>query len=219
MKTNTKKNVLALSLAALAMVGAAVPARLFAHDQDEHKMVMADGKMVMMARYGGPSYGGAPALNVTASLIAAGGGVEKFSIAKALTSMVGEKLVKAEVGKLTTQYGADKVKTWITVFDFAVQDAARVATAAGVKLPKADLKGKKLAETLVMAGLDKDGTFYTEYLLDKAVTNGIHHQVMDNIDKKYGTEADGIYHQITNQAMYDLAQALGAKQVKLASFH
>jgi hypothetical protein len=215
----TMKNVFALSLAVVAFAALVAPPRLLAHDQDDHKMVMADGKMVKMARYGGPSYGGAPALNVTASLIAAGGGVEKFSVAKALTAMVGEKLVKAEVEKLTEQYGAEKVKTWLEVFDFAVRDAARIATEAGVKLPKADLKGKKLAETLVQAGLDKDGTFYTEFLLDKAVTNAIHHQVMDNIDKKYGTEADGVYHQITNQAMYDLAQALGAKQVKLASFH
>ena len=67
--------------------------------------------------------------------------------------------------------------------------------------------------------LDKDGTFYTEFLLDKAVSNAIHHKVMDDIDAKFGVEADGTYHQITNQAMYDLAQALGAKKVKLAEFH
>jgi hypothetical protein len=204
----------------LAGISLSFPTPAYAQDaHSDHKMVMADGKMVKMARYGGPSYGGAPALVVTASLIEAGGGVEKFSIAKALTAMVGEKLVTAEVEKLTRQYGAEKVKIWLEVFDFAVRDAARIATEAGVKLPKPEIKGMKLAETLVKAGLDKDGTFYTEFLLDKAVTNAIHHQVMDNIDKKYGTEADGIYHQITNQAMYDLAQALGVKKVKLASFH
>jgi hypothetical protein len=208
--------------AAFTMLGLGIAMPVQAQDKtpahDSHsKMKMKDG--VMVARYGGPSYGGKPALTVTASLVEAGGGPENFSIATALVSMVGEDLVKAEVAKLTKQYGEEKVKTWIEVFNFAVKDSLRIATEAGVKLPKGDLKGKKLAETLVMAGLDKDGTFYTEFLLDKAVTNAIHHKVMDNIDAKFSIEADGVYHQITNQAMYDLAQALGAKKVKLASFH
>ena len=42
---------------------------------------------------------------------------------------------------------------------------------------------------------------------------------MDAIDAKYGKGADANYHKISNQAFYDLAQALGAKSVKLASFH
>jgi ABC-type branched-subunit amino acid transport system substrate-binding protein len=218
----------ALFAAAFALIGVSTTSLASANPhQDDHskpaqghgKMVKADGKMVMMARYGGPSYGGSPALEVTASLVAAGGGPENFSIARALVAMVGEELVKAEVEKLKKQYGEEKVKIWLTVFDYAVKDALRIATEAGVKLPEGKLAGKKLAETLVLAGLDKNGTFYTEYLLDKAVTNAIHHKVMENIDAKYGIDADTVYHQITNQAMYDLAQALGAKKVKLASFH
>jgi len=172
-----------------------------------------------MSRYGGPVYSGAPALTVTASLVAAGGGPAHFSAAKALTSMVGPKLVKAEVGKLTKQYGAKKVGSWLNVFDYAVDDALAHATKAGVKLPKPNLKGQALAVALVKAGLDKDGTFYVEYMLDKAVSHPIHDAVMDDIDKKYGGKADSDYHAITNQAMYDLAHALGANTVKLSSFH
>jgi hypothetical protein len=172
-----------------------------------------------MSRYGGPVWSGKPALNVTASLVQAGGGPAHFSSAKALTAMVGPKLVNAEVGKLTKQYGAAKVKSWLTVFDYAVDDALGIATKAGVKLPKGNLAGKQLAATLVKAGLDKDGTFYVEYMLDKAVSHKIHVAVMDDIDKKYGAAADSNYHAVTNQAMYDLAHALGAKNVKLAPFH
>ncbi len=172
-----------------------------------------------MSRYGGPVYTGKPALAVTASLVKAGGGPDNFSIATALTSMVGAATVNAEVGKLTTQYGKAKVGTWITVFNFAVTDALGIATKAGVTLPDATLSGKALATTLVTAGLDKHNTFYTEYLLDKAVTHGIHDQVMDDIDAKFGAEADASYHAITNQAMVDVAHALGAKKVKLAKFH
>ena len=61
------------------------------------------------SRYGGPVYSGAPALAVTASLVKAGGGPAHYSTAKALTSMVGGKLVTAEVGKLTKQYGKASV--------------------------------------------------------------------------------------------------------------
>lgn len=177
------------------------------------------GHKMGQSRYGGPAYMGKPALAVTASLVQAGGGPKNFSIARALTAMVGPKLVKAEVAKLTKQYGKDRVASWITIFDFAVKDGLRIATAKGVKLPKGNLSGKRLAATLVKAGLDKDGTFYTEYMLDKAVSHQIHMEVMDNIDAKYGQAPDAEYHRITNQAMYDLAQALGAKNVKLARFH
>ena len=86
-------------------------------------------------------------------------------------------------------------------------------------LPAPTLAGHALAATLVKAGLDSHGTFYTEYLLDKAVTHGIHVAVMNDIDTKYGPSADTNYHRITNQAMVDLAHALGAKSVKVASLH
>jgi hypothetical protein len=42
---------------------------------------------------------------------------------------------------------------------------------------------------------------------------------MDDINAKQGSTMDGTVHRITNQAMYDVAQALGMKNVKLATFH
>jgi len=170
-------------------------------------------------RYGGTGYAGKPALAVTASLVQAGGGPAKYSTAKALTSMVGAKLVQAEVAKLTKQYGSKKVASFLQVGDYAVTDSLRIATKAGVKLPKPTLKGKQLASTLVTAGLEKDGTFNVELMLDKAVTHGIHEQAMDDIDKKFGAAADANYHKVSNQAFYDIAHALGVKTVKLSKFH
>ena len=174
-----------------------------------------------MGRFGGPVYSGAPALAVTASLVAAGGGADKFSTATALTNMLGAETVKAEVGKLNKQYGSAAVNTWLKTFDFAVTDALKIATAAGVKLPEATLSGKELAQTLVKAGTASDGTFQIEFLLDKAVSHKIHVQVMDDIDKNpdLGKKADYDYHRISNQAFYDVAQALGMTSVKLASVH
>ena len=175
--------------------------------------------MKMGSRYGGPVYSGPPALSVTAAYVRAGGGPANFSTAKALTSMLGPKLTQAEVAKLTRQYGKAKVASWLKVGDFAVTDSLKIATAAGVKLPQPTLSGRKLAETMVKAGLDKDGTFYVEYLLDKAVSHKIHDQVMNDIDEKFGAPADASYHAISNQAFVDAAHALGYKNVKLAKFH
>jgi hypothetical protein len=172
-----------------------------------------------MSRFGGPAYTGAPALNVTASLVAAGGGADDYSTAKALTAMVGAATTTAEVEKLTKQFGKKRVTRWLAVFDFAVDDSLKIATAAGVTLPQSDLSGTELAGTLVKAAMASDGTVYTGLLLDKAVTHKIHVQAMDDIDHKFGARADEDYHRITNVALYDLAMAFkvpGAKLAKLS---
>lgn len=142
-----------------------------------------------------------------------------FSTAKALTSMVGPGLVNAEVAKLTKQYGSATVDTWLKTFDFAVNDSGKIAMSKGYALPMGNLSGKQLAAALVKAGTASDGTFQIEYLLDKAVSHKIHVQVMNDIDATLGKKADYDYHRVSNQAFYDMAQALGMTDVKLASFH
>lgn len=170
--------------------------------------------------FGGPVYDGAPALQVTAALVAAGGS-EHFSFQKALVSMLGEKTVNAEVAKLTKQYGAKNVRDWIAAVDFYVPDALKRATEAGIKLPEppADLKGQKLAETLVRTGTAPDGVWWAGWLFDHALSHQIHMQVMADLEAKRDRAYDENAHRITNQAMYDVAQALKIKGVKLASLH
>jgi len=171
--------------------------------------------------FGGPVYAGPPSLAVTAALVKAGGGSKHFTIQKALVSMLGAKTVNAEVAKLTKQYGKQKVSNWLNGFNFAVHDALRQVTAAGIKLPAApkNLHGVKLAETLVYAGTAPDHVFWSGLLYDHALSHDVHNQVMVNIDAKYGTPYDMNLHAITNQAMYDVAHALGKKTVRLASLH
>jgi hypothetical protein len=182
---------------------------------------MTGGPMKMgsgMDRFGGPTYTKSPDLPTTIALVDAGGGPGRFSTVAALTSLVGAELTNKEVAKLTAQYGKESVGSFVTVFDFAVDDAAKIAIAAGVKFPAPQLSGQKLAAQIVRDGT-VDGTFWTGYMLDHLVTHTIHDQVMDDIDAKFGAPADANYHKIWNQAMYDLAQALGAKSVMPASFH
>lgn len=167
--------------------------------------------------FGGPIYHGAPALQVTAALVKAGGGPEHFSFPNALVSMLGQKTVDAEVAKLTKQYGKKNVDNFLSGMTFAVNDGLKRATEAGVKLPEApaDLTGTKLAKTLVQAGTAPDGTFWAGYLFDHALSHKIHNQVMADIDVKSGHAADGNHtHYMLNQAMFDVSQALGMKDVK-----
>ena len=170
--------------------------------------------------FGGPVYHGAPALEATAALVKAGGGAEDFKFSTALVSMLGEDTVNAEVAKLTKQYGEEDVTNFINGMTFAVKAGLKRATEAGVKLPAApeNLKGAALAKALVKAGT-VDGTFWSGYLFDVALSHDIHNLVMADIDVKFGHAADENTHKILNQAMYDVAQALGMKDVKLAPLH
>lgn len=171
--------------------------------------------------FGGPIYSGAPALTVTAALVKAGGGAESFSFSKALVSMLGEKTVNQEITKLTQQYGKDQVNTFITGMNYAVNDALKRATEQGIKLPAApaDLQGVALARTLVTAGTAPDGVWWSGYLFDHAISHNLHNQVMEDINTNVSPQADLTTHKILNQAMFDVAQALGHKHVKLASLH
>jgi hypothetical protein len=166
----------------------------------------------------GPSYKGAPDLQAAVSLVVAGGPIGNFSVVKAITAMAGPTVANAEVAKLTKQYGAARVTSFVTIQNFAVNDAVKRATAAGVKFPSPALKGAVLAKRVVGLGLS-NSTYYEGLQLDHLVTSGIHDAVMGDIDVKFGTQADANYHLIANQAHYDLARALGVTSVKLAAYH
>lgn len=171
--------------------------------------------------FGGPVYKGEPNLEATAALVKAGGGAEDFSFQTALVSMLGEETVQAEVKKLSEQYGEEAVGRFVGGMDFAVKDALKRAGEREIALPEppADLEGVKLAKALVQAGVAPDGTFWSGLLFDKALSHDLHNLVMADIDAQLGRDADKETHKILNQAMYDVAQALDMKDVKLAALH
>lgn len=170
-------------------------------------------------RYGGVAYLGKPALHVTASFVKAGGGGANFSSVKLLNSLAGSKLAKKEIHRLTMHYGKARMESFVKVGDFAVKHALGHATAAGVKLPSTTQNGTDLAKSLIKAGLQKDGTFYYGTALDHIITHKIHNQTMDDITAKFGATADADYHKMNNLLFYDMAQALGMKNVKLSRYH
>jgi hypothetical protein len=162
------------------------------------------------ARYGGSVYSGAPDLPLTLSMVIAGGGPAHFKTTTLVGVLAGPK-AKAEVAKLTKQYGAAGVKQYLAVFDFVVTDALKRATEAGVKLPSAPSPspkdGKALTTALYKAGVDPSIGFNVEYMLDHLVSHPIHDQVMDDIDAKFGKTADATYHVVTLVVFQDLKKA------------
>lgn len=207
--------ILGSTLAAGAQTTMASPSSMMKSDAMGGMMHgMPEGKMGA----DGDAYTGDPDLPAAVSLVVAGGPIGHFSIAAALTSMVGAAATNGEIAKLTKQYGAGKVALFVTVQNFAVDDAVKQATAAGVKFPAPTLKSAALAKHVTMLGL-QDGTYYEGVMLDHLVSHAIHEAVMVDIDQKFGAAADGNYHRIADQAHYDLAHALGAKTVKLAAYH
>jgi hypothetical protein len=81
------------------------------------------------------------------------------------------------------------------------------------------MKGRRLAMALVNAGIDENHRFTSETWCDRTFSHPVHEKVMDDIDVQYGKDADGSYHQITNQLFYDLAMHLNMPQIRLADFH
>lgn len=166
------------------------------------------------SRFSGPGvYTGAPALPVTLSMVIAGGGPGHFQTTTLVGVLAGPK-AGPEVASLTKKFGATKVGNFVKVFNFVVADTLKIVTAKHIALPKTpspDPKnGKALAAALWGAGQTGKG-FNVEVMLDRAVSHGIHDQVMTDIDAKYGLPADADYHAVLNQAMHDLASVYGLK--------
>jgi hypothetical protein len=164
------------------------------------------------SRFSGPGvYTGPPALPVTLSMIVAGGGPSNFSTLTLVKTLAGDK-TSAEVASLKQKFGDDKVGNFVKVFDFVVADSLRIVKEKNIALPSAPdpnpKDGKALSAALWNAGQTGEG-YSVEVMLDRAVSHGIHDQVMTDIDAKYGIAADADYHAVLNQAMHDLASVYG----------
>jgi hypothetical protein len=165
------------------------------------------------ARYSSAGvYTGGPKLPLTLAVVVAGGGPTAFDSAK-LVGVLAGALTKAEVDKLTKEFGADNVASFLKTFNFVINDSLKIVTAAKIPLPAQPApdpaNGKALAAALYKEGVTPSGTFDVEYMLDHLVSHKIHLQVMDDIDadKTLGPAADGNYHKILTQAMLDLKAA------------
>ena len=141
------------------------------------------------SRFSGPGvYTGPPALGVTLSMIIAGGGPSDFQTLTLVKVLAGDK-TDAEVAALKQKFGDQKVSNFVEIFPFIVSDSLKIAKEKGVALPSTPSpnpkNGEALAGALWAAGQTGHG-FSVEVMLDRAVSHGIHDQVMSDIDAKYG---------------------------------
>ncbi len=158
-------------------------------------------------------YAGAPDLAAGLSLLIAGGGERSFDSSKLMSALAGEH-TQAEVASLQERYGADQVKSFLNVFDFAGEQCVRYVAADGLSWPAAPVPdpadGKGLAVYLYRLGLPPDGRFDVEYLLDRLFSHAVHVKVMDEIDANFGRAADANFHAVLGRALVDLNATYGS---------
>jgi hypothetical protein len=157
-------------------------------------------------------YEGHPDLSLTASLVEAGGGPQHFSSAKLFAYLAGPH-AGPEAAKLTREFGAAGVTDTFAVFDYAIDDALRVATAKGVALPAASpilMHPKELALALYGAGTSGSGKWDVGFMLEHMITHPIHHAVMGDIDAKFGAAKNERFHIALTRLMTDLDTLYGS---------
>ena len=154
-----------------------------------------------------PVYKGRPNVQAAADLLAAGGLASGYDSAKLLVTLAGAHAAD-EIKSLTDRFGADRVKAFFDVSDFAASDAVARANSARFAFPPATspLDGKALAATLYGLGMTPQKRFDVEYMLDGLFSHAIHAATMRAIDAKFGVGADANYHAVLGQAVTDLAQ-------------
>ena len=206
-------NLKMISLASLALCAALSMAQTTLQAKHESDGTSAHG------RYGGGIYLGAPTLNVTASMVRAGGGAANFSFEQSLRNAGGDAWVTTELSQLGEKYGRKKVRLWLETTEFAVTDSLTKCTEAGITMPHSEMHGRQLGMAMVNAGVDDDHQFTSDMWMDRTESHTVNLKVLDDMDKQYGSDADADNHMISNRFFFDLAGHLNMPQVKLAGFH
>ncbi|MBD5653659.1 MAG: hypothetical protein IAI50_00570 [Candidatus Eremiobacteraeota bacterium] len=175
---------------------------------------LAEMAMGDSVRYHRTSYTGSPNLNLTLSLVEAGGGPAHFDATKLVGTLAGAS-TGPEVAKLTKQYGAENVKSFLATFTYAIDDTLRLVTVNKVALPATPepnpANGPELAAALYSAGLLSDGKYDVGHMIEHAISHKLHVALMHDIDANpdYGPKKNANFHVILSQAILDLKAEYG----------
>lgn len=153
-----------------------------------------------------------PNLNLTVAVVTAGGGPKHFDAAKLLGVLAGPN-APAEVARLEREYGATKVRSFVAVFTYAIDDSLAVAQREKIALPSKPepnpKDGGELSGALYEAGTTPSGKFDVGYMLEGLISHPIHHVVMHDIDAKFTPATNADFHVILTTTMKDLRAVYG----------
>jgi hypothetical protein len=173
-------------------------------------------------KFGGGIHDGAASLDLTAALVQAGGGPEKFSMQAALVEMLGQASADEELARLRGRYGARAVQEWLKISTWLMEQGLVQLRNVGTELPSPsdDLSGAKLAAALADAGIaPDDGTFWSGYWYDRLFSHGINKVLEEDLDRHYGERRAHSVYTVNNQAMSDISQHVHTSNSSLAKLH
>lgn len=153
-------------------------------------------------------YSGTPDLPLTVSLVTAGGGPADFQAGTAVKFLAGPAF-EGEVARLNGMFGKANVDRSLEMFTYAVNDTLKVVTREKIALPAPappPTDAAALRTALYAAGNTPSGKWDVGYFLEHLITHPIHHEIMDDMDAKFGKAANAKFHVVLTQLMKDLAK-------------
>jgi len=153
-------------------------------------------------------------LPVVCSIAEAGGGRDHFRTKEALMKALGNERAKAEIDKLSAQFGEGKVWRFLAASDFIVPEALRLASVNYGSSYEPSTYGRAAMRSYIYAGMDGDGKFSSEAMMDRVLGADIHAGVMKEVEERFGDDAGKNYHMILDQLCQDIASETGVSGMK-----
>ncbi len=147
-------------------------------------------------------YTGPPDLALTARTVAAGTEGGTFHAQTLFSHAFGERW-STEQAALTGAFGTQRVRDCFAVMDFTMFDALRLSKRDGVALPAASEGAQPLSEALWEAGQTPQGRYDVGYMLEHMVTHRYHHEIMRDLDLRFGHVTNASFHVVLTKLIAD----------------
>jgi hypothetical protein len=164
------------------------------------------------ANYTEHSYRGAPDLGLTAAIVQAGGGADRFDSRRLYQTLAGPH-AKAEAVKLQKLYGKAKMAAFMQTLTYAVHDLNTLFNMNHVALPAkpriSPKDGRAMTVAIYQAGVMPTGKYDCGYMMEHLMTHPIHLVLMHdiNVARFHGPAHNANFHIILTRMVADLRDA------------
>ncbi len=151
----------------------------------------------MASPAGAIPYEGAPNLQLTSDLVAAGSGPKGFDSHLLIERMYGPQY-RPEIIHLRERYGATYTADFFTLMNYSIDDVAGFVTRDKVALPKpeSDMTPAKLDYDLVAIGQSPKGSYDVGYMLEKLISHKYHEELMMDLNMHFSQQRVSTFHAI-----------------------